>query len=442
MIVKIKEHKIMSSQLNIKINTNHANIIPEKWKGIQRKINKVHSDLLSQVNSNEVGLGWWDWPVQLQDTTIDEIKNFGQIFSKKLNLKYLVLIGVGGSSLGAWAGYQMLSRSNPDVELLLAGNNLSSHYMNKLLNKVRNHSYAVCVVSKSGGTLEPAVALRVFNKELHKKYGEAAAERLITITEDNGKALCSFSRVYNLKSFYIPKTIGGRFSVLTNVGLVPLAICGIDINSIIKGARSAFHNLATADIQINTAYKYAATRFLLYQNNYKLEILSSYEPEFYAAQQWWQQLFGESEGKDNKGLFPAVAAFTQDLHSLGQYIQSGPCGLFFETICDFRQGDESKIYLPSTKDNSENLNGLAGVELNILNNTAMESVINAHADYGTPQICIQLPVWSPASFGYYCYWMMRAATISAMLLGVNPFNQPGVEVYKSHLKILLSNLKT
>ena len=421
----------------IKIQTSSKSLSLTEVQSYQNKVSRIHEQINNQVDRQEMGLGWLRWPQSLKDSTIDEIIARVSQIKSLYQPKYLVLIGVGGSSLGAWSAYQWLKQAKPDVQLLLAGNNLSMRYINDILKIVHNESYLVCVVSKSGGTLEPAIALRIFNRALLKQYGEEGHKRIIVVTEENNKALHKISAKQNLTRFIIPNTIGGRYSVLTPVGLVPLALCGFHIKNIIAGARQAQADLSTCDLGVNTAYQYAVMRFLCYEKlQLKIELLTSYEPQFFAVQQWWQQLFGESEGKAGKGLFPGLVSFTQDLHSLGQYIQQGPHHFMFETVCEILNDgkNDSLIYVPSTEHNLENLNYLSKTALSDINTTALEAVMKAHEEAGVPQIRLTLSNFSAQQLGYLYYWMMKAVTMSAMLLGVNPFDQPGVEVYKHHLQ--------
>ena len=421
----------------IKIQTSSQSLSLTEVQPYQNKVSRIHEQINKQADRQEMGLGWLRWPQSLQDSTIDEIIARVNHIKSLYQPKYLVLIGVGGSSLGAWSAYQWLKQAKPDVQLLLAGNNLSTRYINDILKIVHNESYLVCVVSKSGGTLEPAIALRIFNRALLKQYGEEGRKRIIVVTEENNKALHKISVEQNLTRFIIPNTIGGRYSVLTPVGLVPLALCGFNIKNIIAGARQAQADLSTCDLGVNTAYQYAVIRFLCYEKlHLKVELLTSYEPQFFAVQQWWQQLFGESEGKAGKGLFPGLVSFTQDLHSLGQYIQQGPHHFTFETVCEILNDEknDSLIYVPLTEHNLENLNYLSKTALGDINTTALEAVMKAHEEAGVPQIRLTLSNSSAQQLGYLYYWMMRAVAMSAMLLGVNPFDQPGVEVYKQHLQ--------
>ncbi len=421
----------------IKIQTSSQSLSLTEVQPYQNKVSRIHEQTNKQADRQEMGLGWLRWPQSLQDSTIDEIIARVNHIKSLYQPKYLVLIGVGGSSLGAWSAYQWLKQAKPDVQLLLAGNNLSTRYINDILKIVHNESYLVCVVSKSGGTLEPAIALRIFNRALLKQYGEEGRKRIIVVTEENNKALHKISVEQNLTRFIIPNTIGGRYSVLTPVGLVPLALCGFNIKNIIAGARQAQADLSTCDLGVNTAYQYAVIRFLCYEKlHLKVELLTSYEPQFFAVQQWWQQLFGESEGKAGKGLFPGLVSFTQDLHSLGQYIQQGPHHFTFETVCEILNDEknDSLIYVPLTEHNLENLNYLSKTALGDINTTALEAVMKAHEEAGVPQIRLTLSNSSAQQLGYLYYWMMRAVAMSAMLLGVNPFDQPGVEVYKQHLQ--------
>ena len=352
----------------------------------------------------------------------------------------LVVIGIGGSYLGARAvieviksnNYNLKKKDTPDV--FFAGNGLSPDALLELLELIGDRDFSVNVISKSGTTTEPAVSFRIFKELLEKKYGkEGAKERIYATTDKARGALKGLADAEGYEEFVVPDDVGGRFSVLTAVGLLPIAVAGVDIDALMGGARQAMEELTVPGLD-NPAWQYAAARHGLYQAGKSIEVLAGYEPKFRFFAEWWKQLYGESEGKDGKGLFPASVEFTADLHSMGQYIQDGE-RVMFETVVSFQPAGEYKI--PNDPANVDGLNFLSGKPLSFVAEQAMRGTILAHVDGGVPNVLIELPQISEKSIGYLIYFFEYVCGLSGHLLEVNPFNQPGVEAYKKNMFALL-----
>jgi glucose-6-phosphate isomerase len=363
-----------------------------------------------------------------------------------------VVIGIGGSYLGARAAiefiksplYNNLKKDTPDI--YFAGNNISTTALNELLSICDGKDVSVNVISKSGTTTEPAIAFRVFKQLLIDKYGVDGARDHIFVTTDKARGtLKEFSDKAGYETFVVPDNIGGRYSVLTAVGLLPIAVAGIDIEAMMLGAKCAMSDLTSEDVESNAALKYAVLRNILLRSGKNTEILVGYEPYMLMLNEWWKQLYGESEGKDKKGIFPASVIFSTDLHSLGQYIQDGQRNLF-ETVLNVKDCGE-RFVIPHDKDNVDGLNFVSNKELDYVNKTAMLATLIAHNDGGVPNILIDIADRTPYSFGYLVYFFELACAVSGYMLGVNPFNQPGVEAYKKNMFALLGkpgyeNLRT
>ena len=325
-------------------------------------------------------------------------------------------------------------RKNPEV--LYVGNNLSPNYINELIEYIGNKDFSVNVISKSGTTTEPAIAFRIFREILENKYGiDEARSRIYATTDKEKGALKTLAENEGYEQFVVPDNVGGRYSVLTAVGLLPIATAGIDIDKLMEGARIAQARYDDPDIKYNECYQYAVARNVLYQSEKNIEILVNYEPKMHYFTEWWKQLFGESEGKDKKGIFPAGVDFTTDLHSMGQYIQDGRRNLF-ETVISIKNPN-SDIKINADDDNLDGLNYLAGKGLDYVNKKAMEGTIDAHVSGDVPNIVIELPKLSEETVGHLIYFFEKACAMSGMILGVNPFNQPGVEKYKKNMFKLL-----
>ncbi|MBR6650581.1 MAG: glucose-6-phosphate isomerase [Clostridia bacterium] len=385
-------------------------------------------------------LGWYDLPVNYDREEYDRIKAAAQRIKNMCDV--LIVIGIGGSYLGARAAieyiqgnlYNNVAKDTPDI--YFAGNSISTSALNDLLKICEGKDVCVNVISKSGTTTEPAVVFRVFRELLVKKYGEEEAKKRIFATTDKARGkLKELSDKIGYETFVVPDDVGGRFSVLTAVGLLPIAVAGVDLDQLMKGAQDARAEYTTKAFEDNECLKYAAYRNVLERSGKTTEILVAYEPSAQMLCEWWKQLYGESEGKDNKGLFPASVIFSTDLHSLGQYIQDGQRNIF-ETVLDI-QGSNDTICVPFDEANSDGLNFLAGKEIHEINRTAMKATLYAHMDGGVPNIVVEVPDRSAYSFGYMVYFFELACAVSGYTLGVNPFNQPGVEEYKKNMFALL-----
>ena len=385
-------------------------------------------------------LGWLTLPENYDKEEFCRIKNAAEKIKK--NSDILVVIGIGGSYLGARAAiefvkspiYNNLKKDTPDI--YFAGNNISTTALTELISICEGKDISVNVISKSGTTTEPAVAFRVFKKMLTDKYGvEGARERIFVTTDKCRGTLKHFSDEAGFETFVVPDDVGGRYSVLTAVGLLPIACAGIDIDAKMKGAADAMNAYCSNDLNKNDAVKYAAIRNVLARGGKVTEILVGYEPYMLMLNEWWKQLYGESEGKDNKGIFPASVVFSTDLHSLGQYIQEGQRNLF-ETVINVKDPG-AKFIIPNDEANVDGLNFISGKELDYVNKTAMLATLIAHNDGGVPNILVELDDRSAYTFGYLVYFFELACAVSGYMLGVNPFNQPGVEAYKKNMFALL-----
>ena len=398
------------------------------------------------MNANGEGndfLGWRDLPLQTE--------NLLEISKVARNLRedneILVVIGIGGSYLGARAVIEALSgafdsllakKKSPII--LYAGENLSEDYMADLLEVLKTRDFSLCVISKSGTTTEPAIAFRILKKALEEKYGkENTKERIIAITDKSKGALRGLATENGYKTFEIKDDVGGRFSVLTPVGLLPIAVAGFDIELLMQGAKEMREVLINDKSMTNPAWKYAAFRNLLYNKGKKIDVFLSYQPALQYLSRWWQQLFGESEGKNGKGLFPVCLLNTTDLHSMGQYIQEGE-RIMFETVLQVKNNNK-KVEIPFDKENKDGLNYLLSHSLNQINQIALKATRQAHIDGGVPQITINVEKIDEKNLGAILYFFEFACGLSSYALKVNPFNQPGVEAYKNNMFRLLGKNK-
>ena len=387
-------------------------------------------------------LGWLHLPTDYDKEEFDRIKKAAEKI--KTDSDVLVVVGIGGSYLGARAAIEFLSHSFANKlskeqrkapEIYFAGNSISGTYLAHLIEVIGDRDFSVNVISKSGTTTERAIAFRIFKEMLEKKYGkEGARERIYATTDAAKGALKKLATEEGYESFVIPDNVGGRFSVLTAVGLLPIAAAGISIDDLMAGAREA-ENDYKAEFKENDCYKYAAMRNLLYRNGKAVEMLINYEPKVHYIAEWWKQLYGESEGKDGKGLFPASVDLSTDLHSMGQYIQDGE-RLMFETLIDIAAPDTDMV-IPFDEADLDGLNYIAGKGMNFVNQKAMQGTQLAHVDGDVPNIRISMPKMDAFSLGYLFYFFEKSCGISGYLLGVNPFNQPGVEAYKKNMFALL-----
>ena len=406
-------------------------------------VQSAHKKLHEGTGAGNDFLGWIDLPVNYDKVEFTRIQEAAKRIQETSDI--LIVIGIGGSYLGARAAIEMLTNNFYNVlskedrkapQIFYVGNNISATYMNQLLKAIEGKDISVNVISKSGTTTEPAIAFRIFKDLLEKKYGKEEAKKRIYATTDASKgALKTLADAEGYETYVIPDDVGGRFSVLTAVGLLPIAAAGVNIEEMMKGAADARETYSNPSVKENDCYKYAAVRNALYNKGKTIEILVNYEPSLHYFNEWWKQLYGESEGKDNKGIFPAAVDFSTDLHSMGQYIQEGRRDLF-ETVINVDKAEESVI-IEATEDNIDGLNFLAGKDMNFVNQKAFQGTLLAHNDGGVPNMVVNVPELTPYYFGQLVYFFEKACGISGYLLGVNPFNQPGVEAYKKNMFALL-----
>ncbi|MBZ9621803.1 glucose-6-phosphate isomerase [Clostridium sp. FP2] len=409
----------------------------------QPMVSTAHKMLSDKTGPGNDFLGWIDLPVNYDKSEFDRIKKAAQKIRD--NSEVLIVIGIGGSYLGARAAIEALSHSfynslsnekRKSPAIFFAGNNISSTYMADLLDAVEGKDISVNVISKSGTTTEPAIAFRIFKELLEKKYGKAGAKERIFATTDKSKgALKKLADAEGYETFVIPDDIGGRFTVLTPVGLLPIAVAGIDIDKMMKGAADAREVYSVEDINNNDCYKYAAARNALYRKGKVTEILVNYEPALQYFGEWWKQLYGESEGKDQKGIFPAAVNFSTDLHSMGQYIQEGVRNIF-ETVINVEK-PRIEVVVKEESGDLDGLNFLAGKTMDFVNKKAFQGTVLAHNDGDAPNIILNIPALTAYNFGYMAYFFEKSCAVSGYLSGVNPFDQPGVEAYKKNMFALL-----
>ena len=415
-------------------------IAEHEYKNIQPAVSAAHKLLREKSGAGNDFLGWVDLPENYDKEEFARIKAASAKIQKSCDV--FIVIGIGGSYLGARAvieflksaNYNNLKKNTPDI--YFAGCDISAVSLAELVELCEGRDVCINVISKSGTTTEPAVAFRVFRELLEKKYGADGARERIFVTTDKARGtLKKFSDERGYETFVVPDDVGGRFSVLTAVGLLPIAVAGIDVDALMKGAQDAANAYTDCDIQKNDCYKYAALRNILYRKGKTTEILVGYEPSNQMINEWWKQLYGESEGKDQKGIYPSSVIFSTDLHSLGQYVQDGMRNIF-ETVLNVESTGYT-LEIPYDEQNVDGLNFLAGMDLNKVNKTAMQGTLLAHVDGGVPNIVLNLEDKSEHSLGYLIYFFELACAISGYVLGVNPFDQPGVEAYKKNMFALL-----
>ncbi|OIO99725.1 MAG: glucose-6-phosphate isomerase [Bacteroidetes bacterium CG2_30_33_31] len=422
-------------------NNNSADYIDDKEiEALQRELSKLQISISEKKCAGNEFLGWVNLPSEISENFLKDIEDC----AKKIrdNSEYFVIIGIGGSYLGARAVIESLRNSFSDFDksapkILYAGHNLSEDYLSEMVNFLKDKSFSMAVISKSGTTTEPAVAFRLLKQLLEKKVGqEAAKERIIAITDKEKGALKILANQNDYKTYVVPDNVGGRFSVLTAVGLLPIAVAGFDISRLVKGAKKMQEICGASSLLAeNPAAHYAASRNILYQKGFKTEILVSFRPKLQYFGEWWKQLFGESEGKEGKGIFPAAVNFTTDLHSMGQYIQDGQRTIF-ETFITVEKPNKS-LKIPSEEQNLDGLNYLAGKDIEFVNRRAEMATAIAHVDGGVPVLQIIIPEINENSIGQLIYFFEKACAYSGLILGVNPFDQPGVEAYKKNMFSLL-----
>ena len=432
--------KVKMSDL-LRLNTKYLEnfIAPHEMQAAKASCEAAAKTLKDKTGLGSDFLGWVTLP---EDYDKEEFARIKAAAAKiKANSDILVVIGIGGSYLGARAAiellksplYNDLKKDTPNIYYV--GNNISPTYLNEILSICEGKDFSVNVISKSGTTTEPALAFRIFRELVIKKYGKEGAKERIFATTDKAKGtLKELADKEGYETFVVPDDIGGRFSVLTAVGLLPIAAAGCDIDALMEGARLAMHDFE-APYEENDAYKYAAIRNILYSKGKSVEMLVSYDPSFTMMTEWYKQLFGESEGKDNKGIFPSAATFSTDLHSMGQFIQEGS-RLMFETVVDIKK-PKMDLFLEDEPENLDGLNFLTNQNMSVVNRKALEGTILAHTEGGVPNIVLEMADTTEKTVGYMIYFFENACAVDGYILGVNPFNQPGVESYKKNMFALL-----
>ena len=429
---------------NIKLNYKQTNITKKMIQDYAKKVEKNHKELHKRAGDDNDFVGWLELPTNYDKEEFKRIKKAAKKIAKESDI--LVVIGIGGSYLGARAVIESLTSTFYNLlpekqrkfpQILYVGNNLSPNYINELIEYIGDKDFSVNVISKSGTTTEPAIAFRIFREILENKYGiDEARSRIYATTDKEKGALKTLSENEGYEQLVVPDNVGGRYSVLTAVGLLPIAVAGIDIDKLMEGARNAQERFDDPDLKYNECYQYAVIRNILYNKmNKTTEILVNYEPKMHYFTEWWKQLYGESEGKENKGIFPAGVDFTTDLHSMGQYIQEGRRDLF-ETVINVKT-PKNDIVINPDDDNLDGLNYLAGKTMDYVNKKAMEGTIKAHVDGDVPNVMIEMNKLDEKNLGELIYFFEKACAMSGMILGVNPFNQPGVEKYKKNMFHLL-----
>lgn len=419
----------------------------EDYNFVKNDITRAHEMLKNRNGAGNDMLGWFDLPENRDEEELARIIKCAEKIKKQADV--FIVVGIGGSYLGARAVIELFSdplynlldsdkRNGPQI--IYAGNNMSPKYLRSLIEYISDKEVAINVISKSGKTLEPAITFRILKTFMEEKYGVGGAAERIYITTDKEKGILKEIADKNYyETFVIPDDVGGRYSVLTPVGLLPIAVSGIDVEELLDGAMFASHLYNENDLENNDCYKYAAIRNILYGKGKTVEIMSSFESHFHYFIEWYKQLFGESEGKDLKGILPYGMDFTTDLHSMGQYVQEGKRNIF-ETMIKVGL-DRSFIKLPEVKDDTDGLNYLAGKSIDYINKQALEGTYKAHIDGGVPTILITVQDLTPYNIGQLIYFFEKACAISGYVLGVNPFNQPGVEAYKQNMMKLLEEDK-
>ena len=405
---------------------------------IKEQVKSAHKVLHEKTGAGSDFLGWVDLPENYDKEEFARIKKAAEKIRNDSDV--LIVIGIGGSYLGAKAAIDFLRgpfyNFNSKTQIFFAGNSISPNYLDGLLKAIEGKDVSVNVISKSGTTTEPAIAFRIFKDYLEKKYGKEEAKNRIYATTDKAKgALKNLADSEGYETFVVPDDVGGRYSVLTAVGLLPIAVCGADIDKLMEGAKDAMALYANDNLEENDCYMYAAVRNILYRKGKTVEMIVNYEPELQYFIEWWKQLYGESEGKNQKGIFPSGASFSTDLHSMGQYIQDGLRNLF-ETVI-YVENSKEDITIGEDKDNVDGLNFLAGKTVDFVNKKAFEGTLLAHTDGGVPNLILKIKALDEYTLGQLVYFFEKACGISGYILGVNPFNQPGVESYKKNMFALL-----
>jgi glucose-6-phosphate isomerase len=426
----------------VRCNTGYLGdfVREHEYEAILPLVQAAHESLTSKTGMGSEFLGWVDLPVDYDKEEFARIKAAaGRI---QADSQVLVVIGIGGSYLGARAAiefvksglYNQLPKETP--EIYFVGNSISPSYLNEVIEIIGDRDFSVNVISKSGTTTEPALAFRIFRELLTNKYGKEGAKKRIYATTDKARGtLKELSDKEGYETFVVPDDVGGRYSVLTACGLLPIAAAGCDVDAMMRGAADAREKFSICDLIVNDCYRYAATRTILHRKGKAIEIMVAYDPSFAMMSEWFKQLYGESEGKDGKGLFPASMIFSTDLHSLGQFVQDGSRNLF-ETVVNVTKPKQDRFIEPDPQ-NFDGLNFLSGQNMSVVNQKAFQGTLLAHLEGGTPNIVLELPEMNEYEFGYLVYFFEKACAISGYMLGVNPFDQPGVESYKKNMFALL-----
>lgn len=428
---------------NIKVNFKYARVFEKSVMKYAEEVEQIHNELHEKSKSKKEFVGWLNLPTNYDKKEFEKIKKSAQKIREDSDV--LLVIGIGGSYLGTRAVIEALTNTFYNMQdketrktpqILFVGNNLNPNYINDVIELIGNRDVSINVISKSGTTTEPAVAFRIFRELLENKYGLKEAKKRIYVTTDSKKgALKTLASKERYTTFVIPDNIGGRYSVLTAVGLLPIAVAGINIDKLMNGAKIAQDKYIDENLKYNECYKYAVVRNVLYQKEKNIELLVTYEPKMHYMIEWWKQLFGESEGKEQKGIYPSGAEFTTDLHSLGQYIQEGRRNLF-ETVINIKHS-ASDLKINLDEDNLDGMNYLAEKSLDYINKKAMEGTIAAHVEGDVPNILITIDKLDEETLGHLIYFFELACAMSGKLLGINPFDQPGVEKYKTNMFKLL-----
>lgn len=420
----------------IKFDSSHA-LLNEKISDYQQEVSKVHKMIHEKTGKGNDFLGWVDWILNYDKNEFEKIKEVANKVSDKAEV--LLVCGIGGSYLGARAGIEMIQGlyAKNKTEVIFVGNSFSSTYLSQVIEYIKDKSVVLNVISKSGTTTETALAFRILKKFMEERYGkEECKTRIIATTDKSRGTLKALADKEGYVTFVIPDDIGGRYSVITPVGLLPMAIMGIDIDEIFKGLKAAYTDLNEDSLEKNTAYQYAVSRRILQNQGKDAEMLVTYEPQMTLVGEWWKQLFGESEGKEEKGILPTSATFSTDLHSLGQFIQEGK-KVLFETLLLVEKPAEDLIF-PYDENNDDGMNYLSGKSIDWVNKMAMQGTLEAHEITGkVGNLIITMKDTSAYTFGYMCYFFFISCAMTCYLLDINPFNQPGVEVYKKNMFKLL-----
>ena len=427
----------------IKVEFDNARVFEKNLMKYAKQVVEIHNKLHEKAKDKKEFCGWLNLPTDYDKKEFEKIKKSAKKIQSDSDI--LLVIGIGGSYLGARATIEALTNTFYNMQdksqrktpqILYVGNNLSTNYIRDLIDYIGDKDISINVISKSGTTTEPAIAFRIFREIMESKYSLKEARNRIYVTTDAKKgALKELAKKEKYTTFTIPDNVGGRYSVLTAVGLLPIATAGIDIDKLMEGARIAQDKYSDENLKYNECYKYAVIRNMLYEKDKNIELLVTYEPKMHYFIEWWKQLFGESEGKEQKGIYPSGAEFTTDLHSLGQYIQEGRRNLF-ETVINI-ENSENDIIMKAEEDDLDKLNYLEGKTLDYINKKAMEGTIKAHVDGDVPNIKINIKKLDEFSIGQLIYFFELACAMSGSILGINPFNQPGVEKYKNNMFRLL-----